>query len=334
MILVIGASGFIGNYLIRELEKEYEVIGTVHKNKDIENYFREKNIKIIELDISKEENFLNLPTKNIEAVVLLSGLLPANVKGEENKKAYIKVNVEGTLNTLDYCKRNNIKKLIATTSYADVQNLWSEKNKIKDEERRDYSYIGDHAVYVFSKNMATDLIIHYAKEYGMENAIFRLPPVYGVGPHGKIYVDGILKMSGIETFITKAIKGENIEIWGDGQVKRDVVYIKDVVKCIIQAIKAKKLNGIYNLTSGKAVTLEEQVRTVVKVFSQNGIYSDIVFNKDKINNSKSFIFDIGKAKKELNYDPQFTNFEDMMNDYKNEMQKPENILLKESRNKK
>lgn len=333
MILVIGATGFIGSYLIEELKKSNNVIGTIYKNTLVAEYLKEENIKMYQLDISNEESFEKLPKENIEAVVLLSGLLPANVYGEENKKDYIKINVEGTLNVLEFCRKNNIKKLISTTSYADVQNLWNENIKIKDDEKRDYKYDGDHAVYVFSKNMATDLILHYSKQYGMENAIFRLPPVYGVGPHGAIYVDGKLKTSGIQTFIDKAIKGEDIEIWGDGSLKRDIVYIKDVVACIINAIKTPKLYGVYNLTSGKTVSLEEQVKTVINIFSKENQKSKIIYRFDKINNAKSFIFDIQKAKNDLGYNPKYLNFEKMMLDYRNEMEKKSNKLLQESREK-
>lgn len=332
MILVIGATGFIGTYLLEELKKEKEITGTVYSNTKVGKYLKDKSINIVKLDISKKETFSNLPTKNVEAVILLSGLLPANVKGEENKEDYIKINVEGTLNVLEFCRKNKIKKLISTTSYADVQNLWKKNEAILDDSYRDYKYTGDHAVYVFSKNMATDLIIHYAKEYGMENAIFRLPPVYGVGPHGKIYVDGKLKTSGIETFINKAITGEKIEIWGDGQISRDIVYVKDVVQCIIKAIKSEKLNGVYNLTSGKTITLEEQVKIVVDVFSKEK-KSEIIYRYDKENNGESFLFSIDKARKDLNYEPKFLDFKLMMQDYKKEMENFENKLLIESRKK-
>ena len=101
---------------------------------------------------------------------------------DENADEYFAVNTIGTINVLEYCRKNKIQRVISNCSYADVCGAWG-KRTITEEEPRDFIYSGDHAVYVFSKNAANDVMEYYNQQHGMKNAWFRFPPVYGVGPH-------------------------------------------------------------------------------------------------------------------------------------------------------
>ncbi len=330
MVIVIGGSGFIGSYLVEELLNEgYEVLVT-GRNKGIQKHYEEIGIKFLEFDLTKEEDYKKLPTENVDGVILLAGMLPANVE-EENVEDYFKVNVLGTIKVLEYCRKNNIKKLISTTSYADVRKSWDAEVALKEEEPRNFLYTGDHAIYVISKNAASDVMEYYNETYGMQCAAFRLPPVYGVGPHSTIYVNGKLYKTGIQTFIDNAKAGNPIEIWGDPEIKRDIVYVKDVAKAFVLALKSDKTKGLYNMTSGTQVTLKEQVETVIKLFSKEDNKSEIIYRKDKKNNTPSFIFDISKAKRDFGYEPKYLPFEKMMIDYKEELEKGRFDFLVESR---
>lgn len=329
MIIVIGGSGFIGSYLVDKLLDENEEVIITGRNPQVMEHYKEKNVKFIELNIENAEDFSKLPTEGVSGVVLLAAVLPANVKEYDISK-YIDVNIKGTINTLEYCRKNGIKKLVSTTTYADVQNLWSKDRAIKEEDKRDFNYTGDHAVYVISKNAAGDIIEHYNQEYNMQGCIFRLPMVYGVGPHGSIYVDGVLKKSGIQTFVDKAICGEDIEIWGDSHLERDIVYVKDVVQAIYKALKSDSAQGLYNITSGQTVTLEEQVKVIIDLFTVDKA-SRSVYRPEKKNTGTSFLFDISKAKRDFGYEPKYKDYKIMMQDYKEELNKQNYEFLIKSR---
>ena len=336
MVIVIGGTGFIGVYTVDRLIKDgYKVLVT-GRNKSCCDYFKKLGAEFVEFDITNKDDFKNLPQKDVEAVILLAGLLPANekvdIKNNENADDYINVNVNGTINVLEYCRTNSIKKVISTTSYADVANAWKKDYAIKETEPRSFKFTGDHAVYVISKNAATDMILYYNCQHGMKGSIFRLPPVYGVGPHSEIYVNGKYYKTGIQTFIENAMSGKPIEIWGDPNISRDIVYVKDVAKAFSLAIKSDKTEGLYNMTLGKATTLREQVETVIKIFGKDK-KSEIVLRPDKKNNTPSFLFDMNKAKNDFNFIPEYDTFEKMMVDYKSEMESGRFDFLIKSRRK-
>lgn len=326
MYIIIGASSFIGVYTANEfLLHGCEIVVTGRNNK-FRDYYDKKNVPYINLDLNNKEDFAKLPQEGVEGVILLSGLLPANASAdlcdEENADEYIVTNTLGTIYLLEYCRKNNIQRIISTVSFADVQNAWSKEHVITEEEPRNFKYTGDHAVYVISKNAASDIMEYYNQQHNMKNAWFRLPPVYGVGPHGSLLVNGVERKSGLQIFIEKASEGEEIHVFGDRTLSRDVVYVKDVANAFYLAMKAEKTSGLYNITAGHGTTLDEQAVVIREVFG-GAKKSDIIYDENIANNGQSYIFSIKKAKEDFGYDPQFSNFKDMMVDYKMEMMRGE-----------
>jgi len=160
---------------------------------------------------------------------------------------------------------------------------------------------------------------HYRQQYGLKGVILRLPPVYGYGPHMEGFRDGKPEKTGFQVFIEKAIRGEVIELWGDCDKGRDIIYVKDVICAIILAIKSNTASGLYNIASGEALSLKEEAEAIVKAFSPVDRPSQIVLRPDKQNSIDPFLYDISKARKDLGWYPRFSIAE-MLEDYKKEMQ--------------
>ena len=323
MYIIIGGSSFIGVHTAEEfLTQGCEILVTGRNNKYRE-YYEERGASYLNLDLSRDEDFQQLPQQGVDGVILLAGLLPANAPVnldiDENAADYFEINTKGTIRVLEYCRKNNINRVISTSSYADVRNAWKKGVALKETEPRNFMYTGDHAVYVISKNAANDVMEYYNEQHGMQCASFRLPPVYGVGPHSEIYVNGKYYKTGIQTFIENAEAGKDIEIWGDPQISRDIIYVKDVARAFALALRSDKTYGLYNMTSGTEVTLEEQVQTVIDVFGP-GKGSKIVYRPDKPNNTPSFLFDMTKAKEDFGFVPEYLSYRAIMEDYKKELE--------------
>ncbi|WP_438830793.1 NAD-dependent epimerase/dehydratase family protein [Streptococcus pluranimalium] len=324
MYIIIGASSFIGVYTVEEFLKQgCEVIVTGRDNK-FKWHYDELGVEYINLDLTNQDDFSKLPTKEVEGVILLGGLLPANSKIDldidENAADYFVVNTIGTINVLEYCRKNGISRVISNCSYADVIGAFGKK-VITEEEPRDFLYKGDHAVYVFSKNAANDTLEYYNQQHGMKNAWFRFPPVYGVGPHDSLYINGTLKKSGLKIFIDSASKGEDICIFGDPNLSRDIVYVKDVAHAYYLAMKSSETYGLYNMTSGKGVSLQEQVEVISELWAPSTSQkSKIIYNSDIENSTKSYLFSMEKAKRDFGFVPQYSDFRTMMKDYKQDLE--------------
>ena len=94
-----------------------------------------------------------------------------------------------------------------------------------------------------------------------------MPPVYGYGPHSEIYVDGKFYKSGFQIFRKGDIRRKHWDFW-DKTISRDIVYVKDVTQAFIKAIKSNSARGIYNISSGIAETLEQQVQDIVEILER------------------------------------------------------------------
>jgi UDP-glucose 4-epimerase len=322
MIIVTGASGFVGFYLARQLLKEGHAVLAVDKHTTDESKFLVNiGASFIAMDISKEDEFDSLPKQGVQAFINLACVQPANMPSDECDPAkYISVNVLGTANILKYCHKNRIKKMLHTISHRSVQGLWEKGMRITEASPRSIKYTGKFAMFSISESAAADVIEYYNQEHGMNCVIFRLPSVYGFGHHENVLVEGREVKTGLGIFIANAMSGATIEVWGDRDKGRDVVYVKDVVSAITLAVRNPNVSGIFNIASGKALSLQSQVDSVVKVFSSRATPSQIIYRPERPNSIDACVYDISKAEKVLGWRPRYS-FEEMLVDYKIEMER-------------
>lgn len=323
MIIVIGATGFIGMYTVEQLLRSGKQVVATGRNRLLGSQLEKMGASFVSLDITKPVEFEKLPQEGVEGVIMLAGLLPANADADldqkENAAEYFEVNVIGLINVLEWCRSHGVRKVISSCSYSDVSGAWGKGYAITEDEPRSFRFTGDHAVYVISKNAANDVMEYYNQQHGMQCACFRFPPVYGVGPHGTILVNGKPYKSGIQTFIEKAQAGEDIELWGDPHISRDIIYVKDVARAYVLALESDDTYGLYNMTSGVGLDLEDQARAVIEVFgSDRG--SSIAYRPDMPNHTPSFLYSMEKAKRDFGFTPEYTDYRTMMEDYKREME--------------
>lgn len=319
-VMVFGAAGFIGTYLIDELLKHNFQVLAFDISEAGRTYYEHQGIPFDLIDVTNKPDIEKLPSKGIDAVINLACVQPANVSKEKyNPVDYVSVNVIGTLNLLEYCRKAKIPKMIIATSHRNTKGLWKEGKKIREEEGRAIDFTGEYAMFSISESTAEDCVVHYNQEYGLQGIIFRLSPVYGFGPHTVIYKNGKETVTGFQAFIDSAVSGKPIEVWGNSDIGRDIIYVKDVVHAFILALDNPKAKGLYNICSGRTLSLKQQAEETLRLFGKGDMDQKIIFRPEKQNSIDPFLYDNDKAKRDLGWFPKYS-FRDILLDYKKEME--------------
>lgn len=316
-IIIFGATGNIGAYLVDYCKKHlnesnYEVIAVGRKET---NFFEKHGIQYIRVDITREEDFKLLPTEDIYAVINTAGILPAYLKTYD-PFVYVETNIKGALRILEYARKNHADRTLYTQTWSEQGGYWGKEEVLSPKLPRRLIYTGDHAFYAITKTMIVETMEHYKQEYGLKNFVFRLPNVYLYHPDQYYYVNGEKKLVAYRYMIERASRGEPIEMWGNPNAFKDILYIKDLCQMMFKALFAELGGGIYNAGTGIKTTLHDQIKGMINVFSPTDKRSEIIARPEGAGFT-SFVMDIENAKEELGYDPEYTYIK-YLEDYKQE----------------
>ena len=323
-VVIFGATGTIGAYAADALSHAgFEVIAVGRRASD-NGFFEERGIIYISSDITKKSALKVLPRNDVYAVVHLAGAMPARMQGYA-PQTYIDSIVSGTLNVLDYCVAVSANRIVFAQSIADVSYLYGNNTLIPADAPRKFPLNDDHSIYSICKNAAVNMIEHYHVKFGLKRFVLRCPNIYVYHPNPFYYLDGKQRWQSYRLLIERAKRGLPIEMWGDPDLQRDIVYVKDCVQIIEKALCADVSGGMYNVGTGIGTTMRRQIEGIVEVFSPLAHPSAIVECPDK-QNTASYIMDISKTKAELGYKPRY-DYISYLYDMKKEMEaEPFSIL--------
>lgn len=318
-IIIFGATGNVGSYVLKYAReyfdtKEYEVIASGRRKTE---FFEKRGIPYYSVDLTKAEDFDVLPQEDVYAVIYLAAEIPSYMDDYQPDK-YIKSNIIGAYNVLEYCRKTKADRILFSTTVFDISLSATNGAVLKPDMPHNFSYKGDHAVYVISKNTAIELIEHYHQEYGLKKFIFRFPTIYNYSPYHYYYPNGVKTLRPVYRMIEQAKKGEPIELWGNPEYSKDMVHVYDCAQMICKAVEVDREEGFYNVGTGKPVTLKEQIETIIKVFSPKDHPSEIIYCPEKPAGG-GFLMDVQNAKEELGYEPQYDCLK-LFEDYKKEME--------------
>ena len=286
-ILITGGAGFIGKHLIKSLLKNENTV-TIFDNFSNSDKKSElsliKGVKIIEGDITKLNDISNA-VKDQQIVIHLAAKISVE-ESIKNPSETFRINVDGTKNVLIACKKNNVKKIIVASSAAvygeSIPNVKStEKSKIKPI-----------SPYGESKIKMEEEIKKFALKYKINYIILRFFNIYGIGQSSE-YAGVITK------FLERIKNNESLKIFGDGMQTRDFVSIQDVINSIHNAMSYNK-NGVFNIASGKIITIKELAELMILLSKKKLDIQYIPLKKGDIRYSDA---DISQAKENLGYVP-------------------------------
>lgn len=239
-ILVIGGAGFIGGFVAAELLKEgaREVIiydnFTRGKQENIKDVLKDSRCTVFPHggDI-RDIDILNAAMKGCDYVFHLSAMWLLHCK--DYPRTAFEVNIAGTFNVLEACVNNNIKKLIYSSS-ASVYGDAVEVPMTEDHPFNNKNFYG--ATKIAGEAMCTA----FNDRYGLQVIGLRYMNVYGPGQDQHAAYTGVIPI-----MLNKIDANEPPVINGDGSQAYDFIYVEDVARCNVAALKSDVKHGFYNV---------------------------------------------------------------------------------------
>ena len=286
-ILITGATGQIGSFLIERLVKENAEIFAVSRNKnklrEIQPFVKSQKIKFLECDITKEKSikknskFLN----DIDFFVHLSSGYRFDSSNSMTSDHYtIEHDLKGTIKILKEFK--NLEGILFASSVS----IYGKPEYLPVDE--DCSVNPNH-FYGVGKFGAEKIFQSFASKNKIPLTILRIAAVVGERDKSNQI---------IPICVNKALKNEIINV--NEKSSRDYIHIFDLVEFLIRAIKKNK-NHIVNIGSGKKISAEEIIKKIIKLSNSK---SKITYSKKTV--GYDLICDISKAVKNFHYKPKYS----------------------------
>ncbi len=310
--LITGGCGFIGTNLIKNLVSKgnhfirivdnlsvgtREDLAQVCKFSEKQKVNSEKTsslkngsslVQLVVADILDADLSIKA-TQGIDVIVHLAastGVAPS----VENPRQDMEANVIGTLNYLEAARMNSVDRFIFASSGAPIGEC---EPPIHEE-------MTPHPVspYGASKLAGEAYCSAYYRTFGIETIALRFGNVYGpVSSH---------KNSVVAKFIRQAMRGETLEVYGDGKQTRDFIYIDDLIQAIHLAVSVEGIGGeIFQIATNDETTVNELVEKLLPMFKKKGIKNvKIQHITPRLGDVKRNFSDISKARRLLNWQPQ------------------------------
>jgi len=289
-VVVTGGAGFLGSHLCRELMARGDEVVAVDNlltgtRENLADLFGKPGFMYMHHDVS---NFVHVPGP-VDAVLHFAS--PASpVDYLLHPIPTLKVGSLGTHNTLGLALHKGARYLLASTSevYGDplvhpqTEDYWGNVNPI-----------GPRGVYDEAKRFAEAMATAYQRYHDLDVRIVRIFNTYG--PHQR-RSDG----RAVSNFLTQALDGKPITIYGDGSQTRSFCYVTDEVRGILALLDSDHV-GPMNIGNPVEFTILELATTVLEV---TGSTSPLIFEPLPVDDPRVRRPDIGLARTVLGWEPE------------------------------
>jgi UDP-glucose 4-epimerase len=304
--LVIGGAGFIGSHVVTELLKED--VGEViifdnfarGKISNIEEQLLDPRCTLFEDggDI-REIDILDKAMHGVDGVFHLAAMWLLHCK--DYPRTAFEVNIQGTFNVLEACVKNNVQRLV----YSSSASVYGDANEVPMTEEHPFN---NKNFYGASKIAGEAMARAFFDRYGLNYVGLRYMNVYG--PHQ----DQTAAYTGVIPIMLNRIdENETPEINGDGSQAYDFITVQDTAKCNILAMKSEITDEFYNVATGVQTTIKQLCDKILELKESDLTVKYKPYSEEDMRRMvQNRIGCTKKATKDLNFEYE-TNLEDGLN---------------------
>lgn len=294
-VLVTGASGFIASHLVEALlDRGARVRALVHYNGAGRRGFLEEvresmrgRLEVVLGDI-RDPHQMNEVVKGCSAVAHLAALI-AIPYSYHAASSYVETNIQGTLNILEACRRQGVKRVVVTSTsevYGTAQSVpMTELHPLQAQ-----------SPYAASKIGADQLALSYYRSHGVPVVVLRPFNTYGPRQSARAV---------LPTILSQILSGRSTVTLGNLTPRRDLTFVTDTAQAFVAALDKKGIEGeVIHFGQGSAVSVGELVNLCFSVLKKKG---RVVTAGARVRPSKSevdlLLCDASKAREKLGWEP-------------------------------
>jgi UDP-glucose 4-epimerase len=287
--LVLGGSGFLGSHLSERLvELDHHVRVFEKPGKSAANLDSiADRIELSRGDFD-DPQALEAALSDIDVVFhLISTTVPGN--SNDDPAFDISSNLLPTLALLDLARRHQVEKIVFFSSGGTVYGVPQEAPMSELHPTNPICSYGIHKLAI------EKYLEMYRQLHGLEYCVLRISNAFGERQNPKS------GQGAVAAFAHKALHGEEIEIWGDGSVVRDYIYVADIMTAAVKAMHFAGDSKVFNIGSGAGTSLLEMVDAIGRIM---GSPVAVRFTPARAFDVPTNVLDIRKARQELGWQPE------------------------------
>lgn len=288
--LVTGGAGFIGSHIAQRL------VGEGHEVTVLDNLFtgHRRNIEAIGAGVRfVEGDVRSLATveecaHGCDVVFHQAAIVSVPFSVERPQESH-DVNIQGTLNVLQAARAAKVRRVVLASSAA----VYGEEPTLPKHEGMRPEPIAPYGV---EKLTSEHYLATWSKLFGVESVALRYFNVFGPRQDPRSPYSGV-----ISVFVDRILAAKPITFFGDGSQTRDFVYVANVVDANLLAATTPGVSGrVFNVACGRKTSLLE-LCTMIERAAEKKV--ERTFGEPRAGDIKDSVADIGRARKELGYEP-------------------------------
>lgn len=303
-ILVTGGAGYIGSFMVRELQqKGFEPVILDNLSQGHKEAVKDYRLEEIDLVSQKEKLDALFTSEKFDGVVHMASFIQMG-ESYKNPAKYYENNVYGFMNLLDGMRKGNVGKIIISSSAG----VYGNPVKLPIEEEDPKNPLNP---YGETKYILERMLEDYDAAYGIKFMSIRYFNAAGAALDGSIGEDHPEESHLIPNIIKKALKGEEIEIFGndyntsDGTNVRDYVHVLDLTEThsiAMQKLLEGEVSNVYNAGMGRGYSNKEVLEAVRNI---TGSDLKIKYSPRRPGDADALFASIEKIKKDFNWTPKY-----------------------------